>query len=147
MKRSPRGPRVVLDTERESLVTHSGALLIEETINIASLSVGLSAALAPWRRLRATHDPGKVVVDLAVAVALGGDCAADLAAVRAQPDLFGPAASDPTVSRLFTALTADAAETDAVLTAIRAARAAARNGSGPGGGRWPVRPGAATAGR
>jgi hypothetical protein len=126
VKRSPRGPRVVLDPERESLVTHSGALLIEETISIASLSVGLSAALAPWRRLRTTHDPGKVVVDLAVAVALGGDCAADLAAVRAQPDLFGPAASDPTVSRLFTALTADAAETDAVLTAIRAARAAAR---------------------
>src|SRR3954447_7343412 len=34
-----------------------------------------------------------------VAVALGGDCLADLAAVRAQPEGFGPLASDPTVSR------------------------------------------------
>ena len=89
MKRNARGPRVVLDTRRESLVTHSGALLLEETIKISGLDTALSVALAPWRRRRARHDPGKAVLDLAVAVALGGDCAADLAAVRAQPGLFG----------------------------------------------------------
>lgn len=30
----------------------------------------------------AVHEPGKILLDLAVAVALGGDCAADIAAVR-----------------------------------------------------------------
>ena len=34
---------------------------------------------------RAVHDPGKVLLDVAIAVALGGDCLADIAAVRAQP--------------------------------------------------------------
>ena len=57
----------------------------------------LPQALAPWRAVRARNNPGKIITDLAVAVALGGDCAADLAVVRAQPGLFGPVASDPTV--------------------------------------------------
>ena len=69
------------------------------------------------------HDPGKMLLDLAIAVALGGDCLADLAVVRAQPGLFGPVASDPTVSRLVATLAGDV---DAALPAIRAARAAAR---------------------
>lgn len=60
----------------------------------------MSTALALWRSPRAVHDPAKVVLDLAIAVALGGDCAADLAVVRAQPQLFGAVASDATVSRL-----------------------------------------------
>ena len=57
--------------------------------------------MAPWRAGRARHDPGKVLLDVAIALALGGDCLADVAAVRAQRDLFGLVASDPTVSRLF----------------------------------------------
>jgi hypothetical protein len=126
VKRNARGPRVVLDTRRESLVTHSGALLLEETIKISGLDTALSVALAPWRRRRARHDPGKAVLDLAVAVALGGDCAADLAAVRAQPGLFGQVASDPTISRLFATLCTEDSDAQAAITAIRAARAAAR---------------------
>jgi Transposase DDE domain group 1 len=69
------------------------------------------------------HDPGKVLSDLVVALALGGDCLADVAVVRAQPQLCGPVASDPVVSRLITALAADAPR---ALRAIRKARAAAR---------------------
>jgi hypothetical protein len=70
------------------------------------------------------HDPGKIVADLAAALALGGDCLADVAVLRAQPDLAGPVASDPVVSRLVRALAADG---PAALAAIRAARAAARD--------------------
>ena len=83
---------------------------------------------------RAVHDPGKVLLDVATAVALGGDCLADVAAVRAQPVLFGPVASDPTVSRLFAALAADV---EAAVAAIRGARARARAGCGRDAGRWP----------
>jgi hypothetical protein len=64
-----------------------------------------------------------VLTDLAIAVALGGDCAADVAVVRAQPELFGQVASDATVSRLMATL---GGEVDAAIAAIRSARAAAR---------------------
>lgn len=116
-------PNVVLDPVRESLISSSGALLIREAIRAAGLDRRLSAALSPWRSERAVHDPGKVLLDVATAVALGGDCLADLAAVRAQPAVFGPVASDPTVSRLFSALAVDVETTVAV---IREARALAR---------------------
>ena len=43
----------------------------------------MSSGLGRWRRLFAVHDPGKIVGDLAVAVALGGDAACDVALLRA----------------------------------------------------------------
>ena len=100
-----------------------GGVLLRRTVRLAQLDRALSSVLVPWRSPRATHDPGKVLLDLATAVALGGDCAADIAVIRAQPEVFGPVASDPTVSRLVAALAADV---DAATAAIRAARAAAR---------------------
>ncbi len=63
------------------------------------LDRGLSRVLGRWRPLTAVHDPGKVVLDLAAALAVGGDCLADIAVLRAQPAVFGRVASDPTVSR------------------------------------------------
>jgi hypothetical protein len=121
--KSNQVPSLVLDSGRESLVSSSGALLLRETIAAAGVGRDLSRALSPWRRDRAVHDPGKVLLDVATAVALGGDCLADLAAVRAQPAVFGPVASDPTVSRVFAALAADP---DAAIAAIRGARARSR---------------------
>ncbi|MGH3449110.1 MAG: IS1380 family transposase, partial [Nocardioidaceae bacterium] len=117
------GSGLVLDGGRESLVSSSGALLLQQTLRRAGLGRDLSVALAPWRVDRARHDPGKVLLDIASAVALGGDCLADVAAVRAQPEVFGEVASDPTVSRLFAALAADA---DAAVAAIRGVHGRAR---------------------
>jgi hypothetical protein len=54
---------------------------------------------------------------------VGGDCLADLAQLRAAPEVFGPVASDPTVSRLIDTL---AAEAPAALAAIASAQATAR---------------------
>jgi hypothetical protein len=53
---------------------------------------------------------------------VGGDCLAD-AVVRAQSELFGTVASDPTISRLIDSLGDDSA---AAITAIRAVRVPAR---------------------
>jgi hypothetical protein len=107
----------------ESLVSHAGGVLLVETARRSGLAQGLSQRLGPWRLPLARHDPGKIVADLAIAVALGGDAACDVAVLRAQPGVFGPVASDPTVSRLISRLAADA---DDVLAAIAAARAGAR---------------------
>ena len=74
----------------------------------------------------AIHDPGKVLLDLAISVAIGGDCLADIAQVRTEPAVFGHVASDPTVSRLIDTLAADAPR---ALSAINAARAAVRDGA------------------
>jgi hypothetical protein len=124
------------------LVSQAGAVLLWETLRVTGLGRGLSQALGPWRAPRAVHDPGKIVADLAAALALGGDCLADIAVLRDQPALAGPVASDPVVSRLVKTLAADS---PAALAAIRAARAAARErawalagDAEPGGDGGPV---------
>ena len=53
-----------------------------ETMRVTGLGRGLSQGLEPWRAPRAVHDPGRIVADLAVAVALGGDFLADIAMLR-----------------------------------------------------------------
>jgi hypothetical protein len=105
------------------VVSQAGGVLLVETIRKSGLDQAMLAALAPWRRPRAVHDPGKILLDVALAVALGGDCLADVGMLRAEPGVFGPVASDPTVSRLIDAL---AAAGPKALTAIRSARAEVR---------------------
>ena len=114
---------MTMSADGRGLVSQSGGLLLAESLRVTGLGAGLSAGLARWRAPRAVHDPGKIIGDLAVMLALGGDCLADVAALRAEPELFGPVASDPVISRLVAALASDAPR---ALKAIRAARAAAR---------------------
>ena len=108
------------------MVSQAGGVLLTETMRPVGLDQALSAALAPWRKPHAVHDPAKVVLDLAVTLALGGDCLADIAVLRAEPGVFGPVASDPTVSRTVDPLAADADR------ALRGDRHRPR--AGPGGG-------------
>ncbi|WP_409333303.1 IS1380 family transposase, partial [Trujillonella humicola] len=122
-KRSGRYPRLTVDGHGSSVVPNAGAVVLLRTAEAVGLDVALSRAIEPWRRPLARHDPGKIVLDLAVSLAIGGDCLADLAQLRAAPEVFGPVASDPTVSRLVDTLAADA---PTALAAIAAARAAAR---------------------
>ncbi|WP_308011613.1 MULTISPECIES: IS1380 family transposase [unclassified Mycobacterium] len=107
----------------ESLISSTGASLLVQTAQVSGLVRGLSRQLAPWRAARSVHDPGKAVLDLALAIALGGDCLGDAGLLRAQPALFGAVASDPTISRLIDALGGDPG---AAIAAIRRARASAR---------------------
>ncbi len=123
MKRIGLYPRVHVDVNGVGVVSQAGGVLLVEAARVAGLDRGLSTALASWRKPMAIHDPGKVITDLAIALALGGDCLADVALLRAEPAVFGRVASDPTVSRTLDALAADAPR---ALTAIDAARAAAR---------------------
>ena len=140
MKNNARGTRVAVSADGRGLVSQAGAVLLWETMRVTGLGRGLSAGLERWRAPRAVHDPGKIVADLAAAVALGGDCLADIAVLREQPELAGPVASNPVVSRLVRDLAAAGPQ---ALKAIRAARAQARerawtlageNAPGAGGG-------------
>jgi hypothetical protein len=104
-------------------VPNAGAVVLLRTAEAVGLDTALSRAVAPWRRPLARHDAGKILLDLAVSLAVGGDCLADLAQLRTAPEVFGPVASDPTVSRLIDTLAADA---PAALAALASARATAR---------------------
>ena len=138
MNNTARRPKITVSADGREIVSQAGALLVAETARVTGLGQGLSAGLARWRAPRAVHDPGKIIADLAMTLAVGGDCLADIAVLRAEPGLAGPVASDPVISRLVTALAADAPR---ALKAIRAARAAARERAwalagerAPGGG-------------
>jgi hypothetical protein len=99
-----------------------------------ALTVALLEGLAGMRERRGGHDPGRVVRDLAVMVADGGDCVADLRAVRDQEPLLGrsiptrpPSGSSrrsPPIRRL--------------PGALREARARARRNAWTAGA-WPAR--------
>ncbi len=123
MKTTGVYPRLHVDTADVPAIGHAGGVLLTETARAAGLDRALSAALGSWRKPLAVHDPGKVILDLAISLALGGDALSDLATLRAEPGIYGHVASDPTVSRTIAALAADA---DQVLAAIDNARQEAR---------------------
>ena len=75
--------------DSRGVVPHAGGVLLVETVRRTRLDAAFPQALGPWRRPRAVHDPGTVLSDVAPAVALGGDCLADVGVLRAEPGLFG----------------------------------------------------------
>ena len=116
-------PRVRVAASESGAVSQAGSVVLTETVRTVGLDRELSSALGPWRKRLAVHDPGKVLTDLALTLAVGGDCLADIAVLRAEPGVFGLVASDPTVSRTISGLAGDA---DRALAAINQARAVAR---------------------
>ncbi len=103
-------PHVRVQGDGRAVVSQAGSVLLAETVRKSGLDQAISAALAPWRKPRAVHDAGKILVDLAPAVALGGDCLTDIALPRSEPAVCGPVASDPTVSRLIDTLASSGRE-------------------------------------
>jgi Transposase DDE domain group 1 len=122
VQRGGRDFTVDVTPDGEGLVSHAGAALLAEAADRLGLTAALSQGLVGMRERRGRHDPGRVVRDLAVMLADGGDCLADLRAVRDQEPLFGPVASDATAFRVIDAIAADLG----LLEAVRAARARAR---------------------
>ena len=129
VKNSGLYPSVVVKSGDVPAVGLAGARLLTETSGVTGLGNELSQALSTWRRPGSVHDPGKIILDLAVCVALGGRCLSDLSLLRCEKEVFGPVASDPTVSRLAGAL-ADHVE---------AAEAGPAGRCGIGCGPWPER--------
>ncbi|GAA0354080.1 transposase [Actinoallomurus spadix] len=138
MPSTGRRPKIVVSGDGKGLVCQAGGLMLIETLRVSGMGKGLSEELKAWRLPRALHDPGKILTNLAVMLALGGDCLADVAVLRSSPEIFGPVASDPTISRLVSAL---AAAGPKAVRAIRAAWADLRRaGAGvPPAGPGPVR--------
>jgi hypothetical protein len=121
----------------QGVVSHAGLALLRHLADKTGLTAGLSRALASPRLL--IHDRGRVLADLACAIADGARVISDFRVMGDQRELFGPVASVPTAWRTLkeialTGSRADRRITAAVNTARRQARAqaSARPGALPG---------------
>jgi len=122
VQRDGRNVTVEVRADGEGVVSHAGSALVALIADKTGLTGALSEALADVRQRRSGHDPGRVIRDLAVMLADGGDCLADLGAVRDQDALFGPVASDSTAFRVVDQI----ACTPGLLDALAGAHARAR---------------------
>jgi Transposase DDE domain group 1 len=113
-------------TDGTGVVGHAGASLLRELADRLGLTKALSWHQTGGRR----HPDAAVLRDLAVMLADGGDCLSDLAALRDQPELFGPVASTPTAWRVVERLAQDPDGQ----ARLRAARAHARARAWAAGG-------------
>jgi Transposase DDE domain group 1 len=112
-------PRVTVDGA--GVVSHAGTALLRELADRTGLRAEFSVAMDGTRSRAGGHDPGQVLVDLAVMLADGGEAIRDIAALADQPGLHGPVASAATAWRVL-----DAVDTGR-LAGLRLARAAVRD--------------------
>ena len=122
VQRDGRSVTVEVTADGEGLISHAGSALLGQIADKTGLTKALSIGLSPIRERRGGHDPGRVIRDLAVMLADGGEALTDLGAVREQAALFGAVASDSTAYRLIDRIASD----PELLEAIRGARAKAR---------------------
>ena len=113
---------VEVTSDGEGLVSHAGTALLSRVADKTGLTRALSRELAGLKQRQSGHDLGRVVRDLAVMLAGGGDCLADLGAVRDQEALFGTVASGSTAFRVIDRIASDLGGLDR----LRAAHARAR---------------------
>ncbi len=119
------------------IVSHAGVALVRALADNIGLTAGLSKALASRRLL--THDRGRVLADLACAIADGGEVISDFRVIGDQEDLFGLVASVPTAWRTLDEIARGGERALGKITAaVNAARRrawaqiAARHGALPG---------------
>lgn len=120
MKGNRRRAWPVVTTDGTGVVSHAGTALLRELAERTGLRAEYTAALDGLRRRSGGHDPGQVLVDLAVMLADGGEAICDIAALADQPDLHGPVASPATAWRVLAGID------DRRLADLRRARVAAR---------------------
>jgi hypothetical protein len=130
VQRDGRNVTVEVTADGEGLVTHAGSALLAQIADKSGLTRALSVRLAGLKQRRSGHDSGRVVRDLAVMLADGGDCLADIGALRDQDALFGLVASDSTVFRVIDKIACTPGLLDALAarTPVRASMSGIRPG-------------------
>ena len=102
------------------VVSHVGTRLLADMAAAVGLPQALDGAAGHARQRRSVHAPGRVLTDLAVLLADGGEAISDLAVLPHQPGLFGPVASTATAWRVLDSVD------DTGLAALKRARAQTR---------------------
>lgn len=125
-----RNKRVRVSADGTGVVSHAGLEMMRELAVDTGLVAALDRALADTYRGSWVHAPGRVLADLAVAVADGATSVSKIGTLTDRKDLFGPVASMPTTWRVLDRVDADH------LGLVQRARAQARDrawaaGAGP----------------
>jgi hypothetical protein len=123
VQRDGRDLKVVVAPDGDGLVSHAGSFLLAGVADTAGLTRALSRELAGLKQRCSGHDLGRVVRDLAVMLADGGECLSDLGVLGDQAALFGPVCSDATAFRVVDRIASDPDG----LERLRAAHARARS--------------------
>lgn len=111
--------RMKVSCDAGGLTSRAGTALLSGLSDKLGLTAALTKALRVHSRA-VRHEPGRIVRDLAVMLADGGDALTDLGVLRDQEVLFGEVASDATAYRCVERLDEE------MLAGIRGARALAR---------------------
>ena len=124
MKVTHAGRQITVNVraDGDGLVSHAGSALLAQVADRIGLTRALGVAVGEPGLRAGSHDRGRVIRDLAVMLADGGDCLADLRAVSDQAALFGSTASPSTAFRVIDRI----ASTPGLLDALGDAHARAR---------------------
>ena len=120
MQRIAAYPRVQVSADGTGVVSHVGSRLLADVAAAVGLPQAFDEAAGGHRKRCSAHTPGRVLTDLAVLLADGGEAISDLAVLRQQPGLFGPVASTATAWRVLDGIEA------AGLDGLKLARAQTR---------------------
>ena len=98
MEATTTRPPVTATADGEGVVSHAVSRLLADVADRTTLTAELGEALVGLRKPRSRRDPGRVLVDMAVAD--GATTISDIAVPAAQAALFGAVASDSKCWRL-----------------------------------------------
>lgn len=101
-----RAPQLRTVTTSQNLVSHAALLPLTRLLNSLGFRQLAEDRLGQFVPATATHRPGKMISDLVLTLAAGGEHVTDADQLRTAPGIFGPVASESTFSRFFTRLTA-----------------------------------------
>ena len=100
---------LVVSADGAGVVAHAGNVATRLLADQVGLTGALSGAMAR-RGFTPGHDRGRVLTDVAVLIAGGGEAIADINTLRQQREVLGSVASAPTVWRTLKGLTPAAAK-------------------------------------
>ncbi|GAA1616213.1 hypothetical protein GCM10009789_82790 [Kribbella sancticallisti] len=109
-----------MTADGRGVASHAGSRLLADLADVTGVPQTFGEALGGLRQRRSVHDPGRVLADVAVMLADGGEAISDLAVLRDQPELFGTVASTATAWRVLDSVD------EIVLARLRQARAVVR---------------------
>ncbi|MHB1251807.1 MAG: IS1380 family transposase [Acidimicrobiales bacterium] len=93
--------RVSVEPGGKGVVAHVGLHALGSLADALGLGSALTSCIEPASQRTPRHDRGKVLVQMALVLAGGGESCADVEHLRAQRELFGDVPSDSTVYRTF----------------------------------------------
>src|SRR5690606_25641986 len=97
-------PQLPTVTTSQNLVSHAGLSTLTGLLNSLGFRQLAEDRLGQFVPATATHRPGKMISDLVLTLAAGGEHVTDTDQLRVARGVFGSVASESTFSRFFTRL-------------------------------------------